>query len=337
VGSRGSRPGFQARAEDDLSRRGLSRPSPEGRNAALRVEPVRRFNVMHRDLASLAALTVLALTVGVGCPEEPKGNSGPKPAASTHAATTAAQSAAAKEKEAPKEAPAGAEGKMGTATIKGVVNFSGKAPEMKVPKKRKDAEFCKTKEVKYNSVVVNNGKLADVLVRLSNDAVKGDYKAPAKHAEIAQSDCMYAPRIQGVVAGQTIDIKNGDATLHNVHTYKGAESWFNKPQIKGSAAIPQELPDEPKIVKFTCDVHPWMRGFVVVTAHPFFAVSGADGTFAIEKVPAGEFTVEAWHPHYGLKTQKVKVEDGKAAEITFAYDGTEKEPDENKDEMKDLF
>jgi len=293
---------------------------------------------MHRrDLASLAAIATLALTVGVGCPEENKGGTtsgGPKPVSTAATPKPTATAAATATGAA---APAGKDGAMGTATIKGVVSFSGKAIEMKVPKKRKDAEFCKTKEVKYNAVVVNAGKLQDVFVRIANDGVKGDYKAPAAHAEIDQTDCMYAPRIQGVVAGQTIDIKNGDGTLHNVHTYKGTESWFNKPQIKGSAAIDQEMPEEPKIVKFACDVHPWMRGFVSVTAHPFFAVSGADGAFSIEKVPAGEYTIEAWHAHYGLKTEKVKVEEGKPVEVKFTYDGTEKEPDENKDELKDLF
>lgn len=290
--------------------------------------------IHRRDLASVAALASLALTVGVGCPEEPK--PGPAPKATAAAAKTAEKAEKAEKTEEKKSAPAN-EGKFGTATLKGVVNFTGKAPEMKVPRKRKDAEFCKTKDVKYNAVVVDKGKLKDVFVRLANDAVKGEYKAPSKHAEIDQIDCMYSPRVQGVVAGETVDIKNADGTLHNVHTYKGAESWFNKPQIKGSDPIAQELPDEPKIIKFTCDVHPWMRGFVVVNAHPFFAVSGADGTFTIEKVPAGEFTVEAWHPHYGLKTGKVKVEDGKTAEVTFTYDGTEAEPSENKDELKDLF
>ena len=290
---------------------------------------------MHRrDLASVAALASLALTSGVGCPEEPK----PTPPSKATTAATTPKPAATTAADTKTAAPAGgSEGKMGTATIKGVVSFSGKAPEMKVPKKRKDAEFCKTKEVKYNAVIADKGKLAEVFVRLANDAVKGDYKAPAAHATINQTDCMYAPRIQGVVAGQTIDIKNGDATLHNVHTYKGAESWFNKPQIKGSDPIAQEMPDEPKIIKFTCDVHPWMRGFVIVNAHPFFAVSGADGAYTIEKVPAGEYTIEAWHPHFGLKTAKVKVEDGKAVEAAFTYDGTEAEPAENKDELKDLF
>lgn len=287
-----------------------------------------------RDLAALAALACLALTIGVGCPEEPKPGPAAKPTATVAAAKPPATGAAEAKTAAP---AAGSEGKMGTATIKGVVKFTGKAPEMKVPKKRKDAEFCKTKEVKYNAVIADKGKLAETFVRLANDSVKGDYKPPNQHAKISQTDCMYTPRIQGVVAGQTIDIVNGDQTLHNVHTYKGAESWFNKPQIKGSDPIGQEMPDEPKMIKFTCDVHPWMRGFVIVTSHPFFATSGADGSYTIEKVPAGDYIIEAWHPHYGLKTAKVKVEDGKPVTVDFTYDGSEPEPAENKDELKDLF
>jgi plastocyanin len=283
-------------------------------------------------LAPTLGLAALSLTLGAGCPEEPK--PGPAPKATAAAATPKSEE---KKEEKKADEKKSSEGKFGTASIKGVVNFTGKAPEMKVPKKRKDADFCKTKEVKYNAVVADKGKLADVLVRLANDSFKGDYKVPSAHATITQTDCMYVPRVQGVLAGQTIDIKNGDGTLHNVHTYKGAESWFNKPQIKGSDPISQELPDEPKIIKFACDVHPWMRGFVVVNANPFSAVSGADGTFLIDKVPSGEFTLEAWHPHYGVKTAKVKLEDGKAAEVTFTYDGTEAEPIENKDELKDLF
>ncbi len=287
-----------------------------------------------RHIVSLAGLATVALTIGVGCPEEPKPTSSSSggPAKTAATGTTAAKPTAT----ATGAAPAGKEGAMGTATIKGVVSFSGKAPEMKVPKKRKEAEFCKAKEVKYNSVLSAGGKLQDVFVRLSNDSVKGEYKAPKDAAKIAQVDCMYTPRIQGVVAGQEIAIENPDGTLHNVHTFKGTETWFNQAQPKGAAAIKKELEDT-KVIKFTCDVHPWMRGFVVVSSHPFFAVSGADGAYSIAKVPAGDYTLEAWHATYGLKTAKIKVADGGTVEQAFAYDGTEKEPDENKDEMKDLF
>jgi plastocyanin len=166
--------------------------------------------------------------------------------------------------------------------------------------------------------------------------VKGKFDAPKTAAHIDQVDCMYSPRIQGVVAGQEINIKNSDGTLHNVHTYKGTESWFNQAQPKGADPVTKELEDS-GVIKFTCDVHPWMRGFVVVTDHPFFAVTGADGTATLEKVPAGKYKVEAWHPYYGLKTAEVEVADGKTGDVTFSYDGTEKSPAENQDELKGLF
>lgn len=287
---------------------------------------------MQRQLASLAAIALTALVLG-GCGDDKPAGSGAtsgtaKPA--TTAKPTATATATAKAAAAP--------AKEGSATIKGAVAFSGKAPEMKVPAKRKDADFCKTKEVKYNAVLVNGGKLQDVLVRIAPGGVPGEWKAPEKHAEIDQVDCMYTPRIQGVVGGQTIDIKNGDATLHNVHTYKGTETLFNQAQPKGSPALVKEVPDDPTVVKFSCDVHPWMRGFVVVTDHPFFAVSGADGTFKIEKVPAGKYTVEAWHTQFGLlKKEAVEVKDSGEVTVDFEYKGTEAEPAENKGELTGLW
>lgn len=226
-----------------------------------------------------------------------------------------------------------AEGKFGNAILKGVVTFSGKVPEMMVPKKRKDAELCKDKDVKSDAVVVTKGKLKDTLVRIAPDAFKASYPAPAKHAEIDQIDCVYRPRLQGVVAGQGIDIKNSDGVLHNVHSYQGRATWFNIPQPKGASPLAKEAPEDTKVLKFACDIHPWMRAFVVVSPHPFFAVTGTDGVYQIEKIPPGDYTIEAWSPTYGLKTGKAKLEDGKTAEIGFTYDGTEPPPDENRDEL----
>lgn len=287
---------------------------------------------MHLRQFAFLATGTLALTL-FGCAEDPppagfqQTSKAPAAATAKPAATGAAPTAAAN------AAPAA----VGNGVIKGVVNFTGKAPEMKVPAKRKEAEFCKTKEVKYNAVVANGGKLKDVFVRIEVGGVKGNWKAPETAAVVNQVDCMYEPRIQGVVSGQKVDIKNSDATLHNVHTFKGAETLFNQAQPKGSDAISKEWEDENAIIKFTCDVHPWMRGFVVVTDHPFFAVSGDDGTFTIEKLPAGKYNVEAWHSQYGLKKASVEVTADKPAELTFTYDGTEAEPAENKEELKGLW
>jgi plastocyanin len=225
---------------------------------------------------------------------------------------------------------------LGNSRIQGVVRFTGTAPEMKMPSKRKDAEFCKREDVPANAVRVKNGKLADVLVRLAPGSIPGAFSPPKQHALVEQRGCMFVPRIQGVVAGQEIDIVNRDGTLHNVHTFKGAETWFNQAQPKGSPEISKEL-DQAMIVKLTCDVHPWMRGFVVVSDHPFFAVSGEDGRFAIDHLPAGRYTLEAWHSRYGWKKTTVSVAADTAVIVSFSYDGTEAEPPENRDELKGLF
>ncbi|WP_437784907.1 carboxypeptidase regulatory-like domain-containing protein [Sorangium sp. So ce1097] len=297
---------------------------------------------MHRrDLASLSALSLAALTLGVGCPDEPSKPAGGAVVTTTTSAAPAASagkpSAAPPAPEATGQAaaPAVPEGK---GTIKGVVKLTGKPVEMKVPTARKDAPVCQDKPIVHNAVVVNDGKLKDTLVRIAVGGVPGSWKAPDARAVIDQKDCMYEPRIQGVVSGQQVDIKNSDRTLHNVHTYKGSETLFNQAQPGGADPLTKTWNDG--IIKLTCDIHPWMRGFVVVTDHPFFAVSGDDGSFTIEKVPAGTYKLEAWHSRYGLKTAEVTVTEGaddKPAQVTFTYAGTEPEPAENRDELKGLW
>lgn len=288
-----------------------------------------------RHLVSLAAFATLAVAM-TGCPDD-----APKPTSSTSKpATTGA--ATAKPTATATAAPTGtaAAAPAGNATLKGTVKLTGKAPEMKTPTARAKAEFCKDKkEVPYNAVVVSkDGGLKDTLVRIENGGVKGKFEIPKTHATIEQKDCMYSPRIQGVIAGQDIDIKNADGTLHNVHTYKGSESWFNQGQPKDSPAISKTLPDDPTVVKFACDVHPWMRGFVIVTDHPFFAVTDDSGKFSIGKVPAGKYNVEAWHSHYGLKKGTAEVKESGDVEVNFTYEeGKDGEPAENKDELKGLW
>jgi plastocyanin len=264
--------------------------------------------------------------------EEPASRSGRRP----KDAPTAPMGAGTAEK-VPDLRSGTSTGIFGTASVRGVVRFTGNAPRMAAPKNRKEHEFCKLKDVPYDGVVVRDGKLRDVLVRLAPSAVKGEYAPPAEPAVVEQADCMYTPHMRGAVAGQTLTVRNLDRTLHNIHTYRDGETWFNRAHPNGGDDVLRELPDEPKIVKLTCDIHPWMRAFVVVSPHPFFAVTGADGAFTIDRVPPGSYPVEAWHPHYGPKTARVEVGEGGAAVVDITYDGTEPEPRENRDELKGLF
>ena len=212
----------------------------------------------------------------------------------------------------------------GFGTVSGTVSFTGKAPEA-VDLPRKADPVCAAKPMKSNEVIVSGNTLKDVLVRVAPGTVKGKYEAPTTPVTVKQVDCMYVPRVQGAVAGQTVQIENDDKTMHNVHTYKGQETILNQGQPAGSPPIKKDsLASEAAVLKFKCDVHPWMTGFVVVSDHPFFQTTGTDGAFKLDKVPAGKYTVEAWHSKYGLKTAEVTVEPNKTAEAKFAFDGTEK-------------
>lgn len=252
---------------------------------------------------------------------------------SPSSATTAATRATAANTAKP--AGAGATGGYGKGAIKGVVSFTGKAIEMKVPKKRKEADVCKDKDVTFNAVVVNDGKLKDVFIAIADEQLEGDYSSD-KAVTINQVDCMYEPRIQGAMADQKLQIKNSDATTHNVNAALGSDVQFNKAQPKGAADIDASF-EEPGIYRLKCDVHPWMRSFIVTTDNPFYAVSGADGSFNIGKVPDGKYKIIAWHARYGQKEATVEIKGGAAVEANFSYDGSEKEPAENAGELTDLF
>jgi hypothetical protein len=94
---------------------------------------------------------------------------------------------------------------------------------------------------------------------------------------------------------------------------------FNQAQPPGSAPIEKPLPKTAEQIKLKCDVHPWMLGFVIVNKNPYFAVSKEDGKLDIKDVPAGTYTVEAWHEKFGTKTQQVTVTDGKPTQAKFEF------------------
>ena len=262
----------------------------------------------------LAVVLAGALLTGCKKKQSEDDESAEPESTSTPAAKEPAKAAA--------EAPAAA---AGVGTVTGSVSFTGKAPDMPQIARQSDP-VCAAKPMKANDVIVNDNKtLRDVFVRIAPGAVKGKFATPDGAVLVAQHDCMYEPRVQGAVAGQTIEIKNTDKTMHNVHTYKGQETILNQGQPAGSPDVKKEAsPTDPGVLKFKCDVHPWMTGFVVVNDNPFFQTTGADGSFKLDKVPAGKYTIEAWHSKYGVKTTTVTVEANKTAEAKLSYAGDEK-------------
>ena len=134
---------------------------------------------------------------------------------------------------------------------------------------------------------------------------------------------MLSLRVQGMVAGQTLAINNSDRTLHNVHTYRGASTVFNKAQVAGAGDIEHKLTDAGAMLKLRCDVHQWMVGYVWVQNNGHFAVTGDEGSFEIGNVPVGTYDIEAWHERFGVKAGKVTIAKNSAVEIQFEYVATD--------------
>jgi hypothetical protein len=229
------------------------------------------------------------------------------------AAPVAKASAPAPRAEAP--APVPAPPVTGGGTVQGTIAFKGAVPTPAAIKPSDDPA-CDGMALKDQSLVVTDGKLANVLVR-----VRGlvPHSRPAEPALIDQQKCTYAPRVQGVTAGQQVFIKNGDGTLHNARALNGTKTVFNVAQPPNAKAVPRPLPADAEVIRLKCDIHPWMAAWVVVNPNPYFATSGTNGAFSIEHLPAGTYTLEAWHETLGTKTAEVTLKEGETVTASFEF------------------
>ncbi|MEI8133830.1 MAG: carboxypeptidase regulatory-like domain-containing protein [bacterium] len=200
------------------------------------------------------------------------------------------------------KAPAG--GAMATvdmangATITGMVKADGAAPANK-PIKMEADPVCKTAHpsgaMEDHWMVGAGGEVANTFVYIKDGLGGKTYASPAGAVTLDQHGCAYEPHVFGVMVGQTIQIKNSDATLHNIHAHGEKNDQFNEGQPQGSPVKERKLDKVEVMIPIKCDVHGWMNCYAGVLNHPFFAVTGKDGKYSIAGVPAGEYTVTAWH------------------------------------------
>ena len=209
---------------------------------------------------------------------------------------------------------------LGTGSIAGVINFAGSAPANPVLDMSDEAECA----AKYSDgpfdpiVLVADGKLANVFVRVTGGLPSGPYPAPSGAAVIDQNGCLYSPRVIGVMVGQDIEIKNSDPLAHNIKAMPSENRPFNisQPRVMSST---RSFNTAEVMVPLECSVHGWMKAYVGVVEHPYFAVSGSDGTFTISGLPDGTYTIEAWHETLGVQTAEVTVSGGATASAELSY------------------
>lgn len=209
---------------------------------------------------------------------------------------------------------------LGTAVLTGKVVLKGKAPAAAKIDMSADP-ICKVQHpsgAKDETIVRNaDGTLQNVFVYVKSGA--GSYPSPASPVILEQKGCMYSPHVLGVQVGQTLQIVNDDATLHNVHCMATINDAFNLGQPSQGMKSEKTFAKPEVMVKFKCDVHSWMHCYIGVLDNPFFSVTGAEGTFKVTGLPAGTYTLEAWHEKYGVSDQAVTVKDGESQTVNFTF------------------
>ncbi|HVO81233.1 MAG TPA: carboxypeptidase regulatory-like domain-containing protein [Terriglobales bacterium] len=203
------------------------------------------------------------------------------------------------------------------ASVSGTVKFEGTAPK---PAKIDMSQDPACKGVNTaETVVVDNGNLANVFVYVKDGLGDRTFDVPTAPAVINQQGCRYHPHVLGVMAGQMVQIKNDDPTTHNIHpTPKDNREW-NESQPPQAAPIEKSFAREEIMLPVKCNQHPWMKMFINVVKSPFYAVTGPDGKYEIKGLPPGDYTIALVQEKLGEQDQKVTLaaKDSKTVDASF--------------------
>ena len=207
------------------------------------------------------------------------------------------------------------------ATVRGVINFEGDVP--RIPPVNMSAEpDCVEMHggrVASDRVVVNDGKLQHALVWISKGLEGKRFPVRGDLVTLDQKGCIYRPHVVAVQQGQAINITNSDSTTHNVHPLPKDNREWNKSQTSSAPAIDYTFPRAELKIPVKCNIHPWMQAYIHVIEHPYFSVSGEDGSFEIANLPPGAYTLQAIHEQLGEKEVEITVGASETKEADFLF------------------
>jgi hypothetical protein len=208
----------------------------------------------------------------------------------------------------------------GPGVITGAVLFEGTPPAPRPLRMDSDPKCTPEPGATLETLLVGTGNgLKNVFVYVKDGLGARIYPIPSEPVLLDQKGCRYVPHVFGIQVGQTLRVANSDPALHNVNSSPKENRGFNFGQPAGVPVATRVFDQAEVGVPFRCDVHNWMNAYAGVVAHPFFAVTKPDGSFEIKGLPAGTFTIEAWHEQLGTETQTVTVDGKTPAKASFSF------------------
>ena len=209
--------------------------------------------------------------------------------------------------------------------VTGKISFDGAKPQPQRIVMEQDPA-CEQKHRGHvfaeDGLVNDHGALPNVFVYVKAGAEKYIFTPPATPAVLDQDGCMYKPHVLGLMAGQTLRIVSSDDTTHNIHPMPLNNREWNMSQTPGAAPLEQKFAHPEIMIPIKCNQHPWMHAWIGVTSNPFFAVSGSDGTFTLQGLPPGNYTIEAWTSTFGTQVEKVVLGAKETKTIDFKFKAT---------------
>ena len=206
-----------------------------------------------------------------------------------------------------------------TGSIAGVVRFDGDVPKPQALKVTVPDKACHSGPMYSEKLVVSKDKKIQWAVA-SIKKPEGGKSFPEGNTNnpvtLDQKGCRFIPHVVICPKGRPLQILNSDGILHNVHTMARKNQPFNK-GMPGRVKKLDVTFKRAERFAVKCDVHAWMGAWIIVTDHPYYAVSGSDGTFTLDQVPPGKHKVQIWHETLGTQEKEVTVKAGEETKVEF--------------------
>jgi plastocyanin len=206
-------------------------------------------------------------------------------------------------------------------SVKGTVRFEGQVPKPKAISMTADPACAKQHAGPiYAQEILTDpqGDLQNVIVFVAEGLAERSFDPPAQPVVVEQKGCMYMPHVLAIRANQPLHVVNEDPTSHNIHPTPSNNREWNKAEPPG-ASVDESFAREEIAIPVKCNLHPWMHGYIAVFKHPYFAVTGKDGTFDLGNLPPGTYTIKAWHERLGIVSQTVTIGANDNKQIQFVF------------------
>jgi len=205
-----------------------------------------------------------------------------------------------------------------TGRLTGVVEIDGESPPDSVIQPAVDQLVCGA-VFTQRGIERRGNRAAGVVVWI--DGIRSGKPLPLdRRFEIANDRCMLLPAMQTAIAGGTLNVRNRDALEHRTRITRrdGGEVLATIRETDEGQVVPNEhVLAKPGVLELSCAAHPWTSAWIAVFDHPYYAISGTEGAFAIDSIPPGRYAVRLWHPRLGAVHDSVTIDAGVTSAATL--------------------